>query len=897
MITKAIIKKIIDGLLSEAEGELKSGVKTVIADSYNNHLAVSKETKEIRDLATIYRTREDSLDIHYIDISGIDEHVNEIIIKANSIPVAITAEKRQKAEIELKQIVYSCAKCADFKNDFLDSFIHAVIETVEREYEQRTNETVKYPIATAHNDLVAALKQSEDNISQKINDANKAVIEIFETNSAIDSEQERSQSLIDAFYEEAINRLTSPNYESGELFGYEPLNDVYITPYIMVNGNKTPVLDYIENIFINNNDVKTMILFGEPGQGKTSLCWKAAYEFKKNGWLNKRFRNVLRFSLNATSFNIDDSLPLYDYHLLSTYIKYKGNSLSLDSCKDSLIFLDGFDELYDNVISKPLYNFSMEYFLQHVIFDSMTDYPGCYFVITSRRMCIEKELRGNTTEKSYKIAGINAYGICNMDVSDQDAWISTYEKLLSNNAQNKRNCLEELEIFRAYIEKLKITREDSRIKGLLEIPILFRMVVHCQFLPKISDENYNRADIYEMLFHETIMRHGGDESFARIAMEQLARAIYMDNDDSADFDNASAKVNTIINYEFNGYRELLKKGLLPTWLHSYYTMYSGGRQRIMFLHRSFYQYFLACYIYHFIKGIDEHNFDSTQLVFWGRRRISLEVFDYLKQLFDSNDLQLLNDKGSVILDVLFKTDSILPTGNQLIREYNVSYIDQAGNVFCNLISTLSVLNSLPKEALNRALNVKEFNYIRRPLLGCLKRYSAGKIIIKNAVVNGKEAQSAPIFANSTLTGVDFSNADFKGTDFTGAVLEDVSFKNTKLIGAIFSGTQLQGVDFTNVDLRGAELSNVHFHLCLLEGADFRGASFSNVTFAYNSILIGADFRGASFSNVLFEGSDLEEADFRGALFSDANMADATFKNTNFRGAIMNNAVVSSQIET
>ena len=532
----------------------------------------------------------------------------------------------------------------------------------------------------------------------------------------------------------------------------------------------------------------------------------------------------------------------------------------------------------------------MEYFLRNVLFNSFSECAGCCFVITSRRMCIEHELRNN------KIAGIHAYGICKMDDADQDMWMDLYGNLLQKNLPNHYYNISNLDDYWDYIAKLRKIREDNNIKGLLEIPILFRMIIHCRFLPITKDVNYNQVSIYESLFHETIMRHDGDETSIKNAMEHLAYAIYMDNDDSADLDDVTVGISSSHNKKHIKTSDSLKNVSIPSWIYSYYTMYSGGKKRVMFLHRSFYQYFFACYIYRCIRDINETTLSKTDLSFWGRRRISHDVFDYLNQLLDDNDKVALRNNGNAIVKILTDTDSILLSDNNHSVNNNVSIIDQAGNAFCNLVSSLSVLNALPKDAFNTTLYVSDQKYYRKPLLNCLKRYSSHGIIIKNVDVSQEIANSSPSFRDAIIINVDFNDSDYKGSVFNGAIINNDNFQKTDLRGASFMNTSINNTDFSDADLRGASFSYMAFNNCDMIGTNFRGAEFSSVTFSYNCNIHGADFRGASFINVSFEDLDLDGVDFRGTFFSYCNMADTIIKNTSFEGAILKDTALPKGFE-
>ena len=856
------ILEVLSIIQAELKNEAKSTVKSELQTKLKQHHVTAKRAKKIAAIIESLRDRDDSQALQYIDFQGLINHIDEISEYAKVMPISLPSEKT-RAKQELRRIIYNHTIDNAQKNDALDSLINMLIDIIEKEYENAVDVNNMYIAARTANDINETMQQSFYDVKQCLQE----IIQLIELSLSSTLLQDKEINPIDFFYKESISKCTYPNYNGSELIGAEPLNDVYITPYIIYQQKRISVFDFIEYHFDNRINPRIIILFGEPGQGKTSLCWKAAYEFKTNGWLNSRFQNILRFSLNTSSFDNEGSLKQRDYLLLQSYLTINGERVTPEQCSNSLIFLDGFDELYDGVRPKRFTNFSMEFFLNIILFNALPLFENCCFIITSRKMCIEHELKKGSG--GYRIKGIQAYEICKMSPEDQDSWIDSYEKNILLTTQSA----ESIENFREYIKKLKTIRNDNRIKNLLEIPILFRMVIHYQFLPELDNNTYSQAKVYGTLFHETMVRHGGNELSARIALEILAFCIFMDDDDSANLVDVYKQLNNIsekdASFDFSS-----KGSPLPSWIYSYYTQYKKGR-RILFLHRSFYQYFLACYIYRLIKELPEETINEPQLGNFGRRRISKETFAYITDLIDDNDFDLLQKNGNRIFYEIVRTNAIIPSNIPILFKYNISNLEQAENVFWNFISILTSIDVLQEDILT-SLTSNNDNYIKTHLLDCFKKYDCEEL---------------------NMNIINCNHADLRGSDFSNSKIKVANFFDTDLRGANLQRSQIKEADFTLANLRGASLYNINLCNQNLSGADLRGADFkwaqlSNAIFEvniYHDSTVKADLRGADLEHSHLENAHLQKADLRGANLQYASLNNAELIYADLKGADLTGA--------
>lgn len=146
-----------------------------------------------------------------------------------------------------------------------------------------------------------------------------------------------------------------------------------------------------------------------------------------------------------------------------------------------------------------------------------------------------------------------------------------------------------------------------------------------------------------------------------------------------------------------------------------------------------------------------------------------------------------------------------------------------------------------------------------------------------------------IFDGSNMSEANFKYSDFGGaiykttegykiygnSTFSGATLWRANMSLTNLCGSVFDGADLQEANLKCSDLRGAQFNGVDLRLAHLHGADLRDALF------VGSDLAGANFEGANLSNTVFISCNVESANFIGAVFDPKEINLCNFKNAVF----------------
>lgn len=137
-----------------------------------------------------------------------------------------------------------------------------------------------------------------------------------------------------------------------------PISEFYIKQdieeYIGEEDWKQPINEeqYIKN-WCEQSLEKILLLLGEPGHGKSSLCMKMVSDFCERKFCPKEIKKVFSFSLNPTVWikELENSLDVKNIFILphkQIMLNGKYNDVILDKeyLEESLIFLDGYDELY-----------------------------------------------------------------------------------------------------------------------------------------------------------------------------------------------------------------------------------------------------------------------------------------------------------------------------------------------------------------------------------------------------------------------------------------------------------------------------------------------------------------------------------------------------------------------
>ena len=729
-----------------------------------------------------------------------------------------------------------------------------------------------------------------------------------------------------------VQRLfTSINNKEASLVGNISLRDSYIEPYYideMSSSKRKSVIKELESwCEATKNGIH--IIHGQPGHGKTSLCLYCTYAFSKDLLFQKydyqakgsqltghrgtktthigtTVENVLWFSLNpivARQIIDGSNLNLSGAFCWGAEGENKYFTKNVTKLKNSLIFLDGYDELI--VLASQLTKTSNLRDFLYKVMDYAVEY-NIHFVITSRTASIWNELKSLPEDINIKIMVLDA-----ITRQEQIDWM--------NKQKIERDYID-------YIQGIK----NKEMQKMLGIPIIFRMIVNA----RLRDlNNQNIVAIYDQLFQKTMDRHHipiKDGEGYHKELQSIAYQMFC------------AGEQTIAYSE-----DQLKKSIG-------YTYYIEVENILGFYHRSFYQYFLSHYIYARLSAIEDEHDAELFLSDFSLSVIDTEVLhklDEIKQIKRESSVQ----KIELLLSTIEHTDSIFPVANMNLRirrlvrfnyaYYNALRIAYTWNVpiktlnhkrTCELLRKYDVRNSafyspqFIEQSFSR-VNWDGVSIEHASLINTSFSYAAltNALIIDSIIQHSSFVNT--LFTNSNLYYLEFSNSDLSKADFSKTNISDSEFDNSDCRSTIFKHAQIERCSFRNTCFSNVDFSGVHFLDCpeksytmincqliecnfygaSLSGAKFNKTLFRKLSFARNNLL-GVSFSTSNILDVKFIGAyavnlslnnssvkkvSFNNADLRSALFESTHIEDADFSRCDLRGATFKNSVLINPVFT
>ena len=579
---------------------------------------------------------------------------------------------------------------------------------------------------------IAATVVIERFTNEQIDILKRTLLNGAETEDEITPPQHYNAYIVRKFCEKEKSSLVSEEALSQE--------SVYIDAYSVESGEK--ILDSIEE-WSEEESSGVMLIHGEPGHGKTTLCRKAVYEHYLERFCKDK-TNVFWFRLNPAYSDIIDKNG--DLVLENAFcwgnIKSQREIIPLrenkEAYEESIIFLDGYDELKVQAKSR----------LRDFI-DTVEEYAEEYqihFVITARTRSVKYELYG---------LGIPTLQFAPMTEDQQIDWI------------HKRNELHEYEK-----EFVKLRESSEEMEEMLGIPILFRMVVK-EKLESTAAQNV--VGLYDTLFEATMKRRKMESESREDwhkKYEQLAYEIYCNDDTFADVQKMDMPEEFLYMFHLKG----------------------EGKQHVEFLHRSFYQYFLAHFLYRKMSAVENAESAEAFLCCLAERRIDDDVLNYIQQLQEKKP-DVTQEKCECILDEVEQTDAIV-TDALSARNKNGNAeknpLLRCENVLTNALSICCVVAANKESKFIISLRYKE------NLHASMQRYNCSKIWLENIVLR-----------RAVLSGIDLA-----GTNLSGANLSEVNLSRADLRLANLRLANLSRVDLTGANLSGADLRGAkNLHEC------------------------------------------------------------------------------------
>lgn len=671
------------------------------------------------------------------------------------------------------------------------------------------------------------------------------------------------------YYDYVLEQYKKRN-EGNELLGEESLEELYMQPSYYKSKEEFGYVEQLFDEFISNGKSGVLWIVGEPGHGKTSMCKKAVADYS----LKKRYQQVngvFWFRLNPHDVSKmvgNQKLSLEKVFSWGLTDDSRDKTFSLDEMKGGLVFLDGFDELKSSLEKNDILDNRF-----HTQVNQLAERYKLHIVVTSRTRALEQVyscteenlISGNAEIKCEFRDGSSRKNAVKMLApltnKEQLKWINDLIKLRKRTGKDTSD----LERYRKTFHSLQ---ENGDIKGLLEIPILLRMIVQNCYEPSSA----NRVDLYRNLFDKTLLRQGIE--FQRDELQsvyrQIAFRIFVYDDDSAELNKGEFKdIAGSDAYLYQYYLHTPEIGAGPD---------KEDKYRVTFLHRSFYQYFLSEFLYEKFKAVTDVQSGKDFLKYLWARRLDNYVLDNFRYMAKS-----VNTACKCVLSAIEETDAILPIyENVSDAKERIGNYDMANNVFWNAVSACNSLFQIE--------NSQELLDLTGRIAKLLSNYDCSGILLSMSSLNYAHLSGA------RLNGANLSTAHLSRVDLSRAHLRGTKLSCTNLKGAILSGANLSEADLSDVNLSSAHLSRTNLSIACLYHANLSQANLSRAILMGANLchanmikanLYDANLRGSDMSHSNLSGTDLSYTDLHGA-----NLCSANLNGSNLFGTNLENAMVS-----
>lgn len=279
------------------------------------------------------------------------------------------------------------------------------------------------------------------------------------------------------YYKNAVQKIYRE--KDSDLVGEDALshNDIYMDAYSTSTDDEfkdKKILSIIQE-WSHKNTTGVMLIHGEPGHGKTTLCRKAVCEHVLKQFCPDK-KNVFWFRLNPAfaediikdgKFVLKNAFCWGDPEIKLSRIPLEENEKQY---QNSVVFLDGYDELKVQLHRNDL---NLANFIDSA--EQLARIYNIHIIITTRTRSLDDEFVSSSIKKLQ---------FAPMSEEQQNKWIE----------KNAPDYKEDFEGLRQSSEEMK---------EMLGIPILFRMVVQEELK---STTAKNVVDLYDTLFEATMLR-------------------------------------------------------------------------------------------------------------------------------------------------------------------------------------------------------------------------------------------------------------------------------------------------------------------------------------------------------------------------------------------------------
>ena len=585
--------------------------------------------------------------------------------------------------------------------------------------------------------------------------------------------------------------------------------------------DKSSNLDDVLLDFVQSNN-KVCIIMGQPGSGKSSLLAYLAGDFFENR------KDCLFVILSKVTYK-ESLLQSICYYLKMTPEQLENKNIILDGF-DEMVVLENVEKIFANFIN-----------------DVKNQYIQVKFFITTRENYIDI-LNADFLlyYKECTIIRLKNFGLIQM--------IDFHKKY-------KKEIIS--------YERLKALNMEKEVFG---IPLILYIIYSLELdINKDTDKYmlYNKIFSTENGIYDKCNSGTGGygtrgrklsiedkESFHRIS-QKIAFLMYTSGTLEVSHEDVEQSIKGC------GYTEMS----LKNYLHNNYYEKNMNMQ-IKFKHKSFYEYFLAEYLFNYIvevlcedNSIEQQCQSICELLVIGR--IEDEVFKHFNSKKNFEKVISIEEFSPMLSKCVEKI--ILYGGMHFVNScIEANVLRGEANIFFNImkISKIILADEEDKIAWSEELRLitNEMNNLQ--LFDYLEPHLIDSILLPNIELQ--------------LVNMSYENVE--------------CLKKGIWMGRMIASQTLSNINMTGSYLGCSIMSKCRFERSTFCDSDFRNSFLTDVSFI-NSNLLGADFQNCIFQNVAFIRVKIEKVTFKGSIMKNVIFDEECLPLLKEQGVDLDNIIV------
>lgn len=562
------------------------------------------------------------------------------------------------------------------------------------------------------------------------------------------------------------------------------------------------------NLGLKEEVVKTSvtIIFGYPGQGKSSFCKKFIHDYIRKNILSNEDKSIYFIRLR----DVRDVIGLFKDPLQTLKIQIENDirrrigddyKIADRDFFKSLLILDGLDEL--EMIKENSFNSEYVYRLIQAIYDQVfqcnKNGNPIEIIITSRygRVDIGDLIKRN----------ILVVRLAELSIEQQKKWLENYKEGGGGTWVTNKH------IERYYNEKERFLH----LSELMEQPILLNMITQLETEP---EEDADRSKLYDKLFDLLIFRAWDEgktlkmhEDLAvtpellRKLIQETAFAVYQSG---REYIHKRKLINSV-SPRIRNFFEIAessseKNTYLQKLMMSFYLQETLNRDKdsndfaIEFVHKSLMEFMTAEHIWNTLleKLTAKDTISREYLIssagnclmtiesLFAKQKISVQILEFLRNLIERS-----SEKGRNFLFERLRHyfEGMMGWDFGYYREHTSS-IRQCINTFYGFWTVISSLGKDTNKLFRNSNSLLE-EVIYFIKIGELDHISLKGIKFHSISISGV------VFSQTDFSGCQFSDLTIVNTIFTNSVLNTITFKKVNFANTWFIVDNLDDCIFEN----------------------------------------------------------------------------------------------------